>query len=334
MAIEMSDLMGSNDSGNAQTNNADDTETTTEISLAPVFEEIGADPDRTRDIIRESDNADDIEQLAKDLRDDDELFAILEEYRRYTDLRRILENHLYNYDGDFSKFRGRFWGDSDDPEPDTYNYAQQQSRDAGGNLYYYKAMFPEPVENYWDSDAVLWQERPDDDTDIFVTANFVDNFSQFTMEVDGETVPRPPTDEEIAQMDSGSDEPDGDDLPAVPIDTTEVTIAELEDELEHLMPGLDREQVENLMTHEKANKDRKGARQAIQTALDALDKMDADDSTDEPDDSEASGSTDSGVDDEKQANVGRLAGELGEHPDMIRGMLEHKSPDEVREILG
>jgi hypothetical protein len=322
MALDVSDLMGSTDSSTDNDNS--DTETETEVSLAPVFEEIGADLDRVRAFIKEQDKADEIEQFAKALKEDGDLCELMEEYRRAVDQKRILQNWLYDYDGDFSSFADEFWGDSDDPEPGTFNDIQQRARASKGNLYYYKQMFPEPVEEYWPTDAVLYVERPDDDSHIYVTEDFVDNFAQFTMEIDGKEVPRPPTDSELAEMESESDDSgndDSDDLPAVPIDTTEVTIAELEDELEHLMPGLSVEQVENLITHEKANKDRKGAKQALETALEAAEKQ-ADDSTDE-----------SG--DEEQASIGRLAGETGEHPDVIRGMREEGlDDDQIRNILG
>lgn len=318
MALDVSDLMGSNDSSSSDAKSTSDNQT--KIQLDPVFEEIGADEDRVRRFIDEQGKSDEITNLAKELADSDELFELMEEYRRYVDLKRILQGYLYDADGDFSAFADEFWGDTDDPEPETFNFVQQKARDSVGNLYYYKQMFPEPVEEHWEGEAVLWTERPDDDSDIYVTEQFVENFSDFTMEVDGREVPRPPTASELAEMDGG----DSGSEQSVPIDTTEHTIPELEDAIEDAMPGLSVEQTENLLKHEKANKDRKGAKEAIHAAIDAAEKL-ADES-DGVDESDESGDG---------FSVGELAGELREDPDVIRGMRSKGlSESEIRDILG
>lgn len=328
MALDVSDLMGSTDSSSNDAKSTSDNQT--KIQLDPVFENIGADEDRVRDFIDEQGKSDEITNLAKELADDDALFELMEEYRRYVDLKRILQGYLYDADGDFSAFADEFWGDTDDPEPETFNFVQQKARDSVGNLYYYKQMFPEPVEEHWDGEAVLWTERPDDDSDIYVTESFVENFSGFTMEVDGREVPRPPTASELAEMDGDGQSNDSGEGQAVPIDTTEHTIPELEAAIEDAMPGLSVEQTENLLVHEKANKDRKGAKEAIHAAIEAAEQL-ADESG-KSDDSEASGSSDSDGD---GFSVGALAGELREDPDVIRGMRSKGlSEDEIREILG
>lgn len=315
MALNVQDLMGSTDSSNDAESTSDNQ---TKIQLDPVFENIGADEDRVCDFIDEQGKSDEITNLAKELADDDGLFELMEEYRRYVDLKRILQGYLYDADGDFSAFADEFWGDTDDPEPETFNFVQQKARDSVGNLYYYKQMFPEPVEEHWEGEAVLWTEREDDDSHIYVTESFVENFTDFTMEVNGEEVPRPPTASELAELDGGSQ---SETEQSVPIDTTEHTIPELEDAIEDAMPGLSVEQTENLLVHEKANKDRKGAKEAIGAAIEAAKQL--------ADDSDASESSGDGF------SVGELAGELREDPDVIRGMRSKGlSEDEIREILG
>jgi hypothetical protein len=323
MTLDVQDLMGSTDSSSNDSDNNSQTETTTKIELAPVFDDIGADKDRVRKVIKEQDIADAMENLAKRLQEDDDLWELQEEYRRYTDLKRILQGYLYDHDGDFSAFADQFWGDSDSPAEGTFNYVQQKSRDSDGNLFYYKTMFPEPVEEYWDGEAVLWTERPDDDSHIYVTEQFVENFGQFTMEVNGEQVPRPPTASELSEMEDESDTQSQTEQ-SVPIDTTEHTIPELEAAIEDAMPGLSVEQTENLLTHEKANKDRKGAKEAIHAAIDAAEQL-----------AERDVDTSDKDDESPEARAGRLIGahNLDVSPDFIVGVLKGNPEASDSEIV-
>lgn len=140
---------------------------------------------------------------------DEDMMEQAEEYRLWNDQHRIRQRFLHNVDGDFSTWSSQFYGNSDDPDPETYNGVQQASRDAGVNLAFYKALFPEPQEEYWPAEPVLYEEvdrgygEGQQDSHIYVSQEFVNEYSDFTMDVNGEAKPRPPTDDELQAMSNG-----------------------------------------------------------------------------------------------------------------------------------
>jgi len=296
-----------------------DSETETEgvtMSLPDVFVAIGADKERVKAEIRDSGNDEELEKFAKKLADDGELWAAQEAYRRYSDLHRFKQNYLLNDNKrDYTMWAAGFYGDSDDPEPDTYNGVQQKSRDIGGNLYFYKTMFPEPVEEYWDSDPVLLVERPDDDSHIYVTEGFVDTYGQFTMEVEGKTVVRPPSDAEIKELretadvdaDNDKDMETGDDTDFLL--TNDMTNDEVKEEVEKIDNS---EMLRNTLTFEQRTKNRKGAKDAIQNRLDIVEQQEAAQQS-----LEESASSDDDDDDEFQYQCGQCDKRFKEHSKIV-----------------
>jgi len=330
MVVDISDIStDSTDTTNDSDNSASDShENGVEVTLDPVFDTIGADTERVREFIKEQDKGDAITDLAKALKDDDELWAMHEEYRRFTDLKRIIENYLYNRDDEFSAFTDEFWGDYDDPEPGTFNYVQSAVRDhESGNLFFYKVMFPEPVEEHWDGEAVVWQEKPEQDSHIYVTEDFVNQYSQFTMEVDGQSVPRPPNDEEVAAMSGRDSSESASTYQDVPIDTTEVTVSELKEQVRDSLAELSRDQLSNLYDHEEANKDRKTAKAFLEQEMETIGHDDGGD--------EGSAESDTSGDESPEARAGRIMGEYNLNnvsPDFIRGIVKG-NPDATDEEI-
>jgi hypothetical protein len=184
----------------------------------------------------------------------------------------------------------------------------------GGNLYFYKTMFPEPVEEYWDSDPVLLVERPDDDSHIYVTEDFVDTYGDYTMEVEGKTVVRPPSDAEIEaladeQSSSASDSTDDSDDDVDFILTNELINEEVKAAVEDVD---DSDVLRQTLTFEKRTKDRKGAKDAIQNRLDIVEQQEAAQQS-----LEESAAGDDDDDDEFQYQCGQCDKRFKEHSKIV-----------------
>lgn len=289
--ISISDIMGGDDSTDS-TNDSDANEASGSDELREACEALGADYDHASDYVDVHGKKDDLIEFAKALEGDDELAALHEAYRRMNDVHRIILNWLRNDSRSFTDFTGAFYGDSDDPEPETYNFVQQQVRaEDNGNLIFYRALFPEPREEYWDSEPVCWHEfdalRYDTDSDnqvdshIYVGSNWASEYSGFTVEVDGEDRPRPPANDEIADFTSdGSNESDDSDSGSnvatknAPFDPAEFNIPDLEDELDDV--DYDEQQLRAALNMEKEGKQRKGAKGALREELDAVEAAQSD----------------------------------------------------------
>lgn len=209
MTVKLSDMTGSSSNDTTNNGGAGDDESESDDALIDAVESVGGDVDQVREYIDANGAKDKFMSYIESL--DDDKIAQGEKYRRWNDQSRIRKNWLYNVDGSFSVWATSFYGDSSDPEPDTYNGVQQESRDEMGvNLMFHKALFPEPVEEHWPGEPVLYHEFAErgygdgeQDTDIYVTQEFVEEYSDFTVEIGGEAKPRPPTDDEIDAMDNG-----------------------------------------------------------------------------------------------------------------------------------
>lgn len=239
------------------------------VTLPDVFDRIGANEERCKAFIEEQGKADELTEFARKIEDDEELWAVQEQYRRYMDIRRLVENYLQSADGDWSKANNSwaeaFWSD--------YNEVQERSRDMNGNLYYYKTLFPAPVEEYWEGDPVLLVERDDDDSHIYVTEEFVSEYNDFTMSAEGKTIVRPPSAEELDALEASDGDDDMDFL---------VTNDMTNDEVEAAVKDIDdREVLEDTLTFEKRTENRKGAKKAINDRLDELKQERIPDSSDD-----------------------------------------------------
>lgn len=193
--VSLDDISSNDGSTESETSGADDSGADDFAELREACEAIGADAENAIERVKSDDGTDEdsLVEMARELADDGALWSALEEYRAFNDQHRIKQNHLLDSDKEFTDWSGAFYGDSDDPEEGTYNAVQQQARDLGGNLYYYKALFPEPDAEHFPSDtAVVWQERPDEDSHIYVTEEFIDAYGDFTLEIEGKERPVPP----------------------------------------------------------------------------------------------------------------------------------------------
>lgn len=276
--ISLDDLASSsNDSGSTASETNDDSGSVDDRfeRLEELCEEIGADFENAKQRAVDDDgiDLDDMLTFAENIAESDDLKEVMESYRRWNDQKRFVQNYLYNDDAhEYSAWLNQFWGDSDDPEPDTYNYATQQSRDRDdnpGGLYVYKALFPEPATEVWPDEAVLLVEKPGDDSHIYVTKSWALEYQDFTIEINGEEVPRPPSDGEINH---GALQDDGDDGgTGAPFNPSNFTNDEIRDKL-GTSPEEDftEEGLEALLAAENEGKGRKGATKAIKGSLNQL----------------------------------------------------------------
>lgn len=259
------------------------TENTTEDAgeddeIPEIYDEIGADEDRVRQF-RENqpDNFDELTELANALAESDDLWELHEEYRLTVDLHRINLNHLRGKrEGDFvDAWREALYGDTDDPEAGTKNALQTQMQDHDlANLPRYKVMFPEPVDGFFPGDAVKWSEGMDDfeplalptedgqDSHIWVTMEFAQEFAPYGEEIEGQVRPLPPA-EPPAQ--SGT--------PA--LNPSSYSVDTLKDKLEAIE---DPDELEAIRDYEVNHDDRKTARQAIDRRIRAVEGGGSDDS--------------------------------------------------------
>lgn len=318
MTIEISELAGNASTDSVEQSDNNDSGSDSD-ALITACEAIDANIDSAKEYVDNHGNKDELTAFAETLADNDELWSVMEEYREKLDVHRIKQNYLYNVDGDFTKWSAAFYGDSDNPDPeaDTYNGIQAKSRDMGGNLAYYKALFPEPVEAHWEQEPVLWEERPDEDAHIYVTQEFASEYSDFTLE-DGR--PRPPTDQELAEL-QGSSGGSGTSSADAPINPGTMTVETLKNKLKE--NDYTSTEVKAILTAEQNGDQRKTAIQAIRRALDNAN--DSDDSS-EPDESGES----------PEEAAGRLVAETGTdmHPKAIAGMLRGgMGESEVKEML-
>lgn len=313
----------SNDTGSteSETNNGDSS--TSELQQA--CEAIGADFDHASEYVSEHGKEDDLVEFARRLANDAELHATMAEYRRGNGVNRIIQNHLRGADADFTVYTGAFYGDSDDPEPGTYNDVQQRAREMDGNLMFYQALFPEPCEEYWDSEPVLWQEFDtigygDDlqDTHIFVTREFVEEYSgRNSITVNGEEKPVPPSDEMLSN-DGGSS---GSASVDAPFDPEGFTNDGVENKLDTNDYSLD--QLNGLLQAEKAGDNRKGAKNAIRDAIDAAEQT------------ASGGDSDSGASAAQAA--GEMTGSAGDSipPEKVEELMDNGwTKDEIIELYG
>lgn len=256
----LSDVMSETTVETTTENNADEDD-----ELPEIFAEIGADEDRVRQFREnQSDNFGELTSLAEALADDDDLWALHEEYRQMVDLHRINVRYLRGErEGEFmDNWRNLLYGDSDDPKPGTKNDLQNriQGHDLA-NLPRYKVMFPEPVEDYFPGDPVKWSEGIDafdpitlpteegQDSHIWVASDFVESYSDYALEIDGMPRPLPPGDV---------------DETTPPIDPSEYTVDELKDRIAEIG---DEDTLEAVYEAESRGKDRKTAKQAIEAEM-------------------------------------------------------------------
>jgi len=323
MTVDISELANSA-STDGSSNDSDNNDNGVD-ELKAACDAIDANLESAKEYVDNHGNKDDLIGFAERLADDDELWATQEEYRRKLDVHRIRQNYLYSVDGEFTKWGAAFYGNSDNPDPsaDTYNGIQAKSRNMDGNLAFYKALFPAPAEQFWDQEPVLWEERPNDDAHIYVTQEFVSEYSGFTLD-DGR--PRPPTDEELANMNTdntgssgssgGSGVPDPPFLPSTrTVDGVKNTIDQNDYTVDELRA---------LLTSEKAEDNRKTAKEVIRRAIDNAE--------------EAADTASSDANDEETPAMiaGRLVAETGTdtHPEAIAGMVRGgMSEAEIREYL-
>lgn len=264
--IDLNDVQGT-DSG---TSGSDSDDGGDHGDLKEAVESVGGDFEHAKLYVEQTDQ--DPEVLIDFIAGlDDDLMQLHETYRQSSDIKRIDLNWLRNDDGrSYSAYRGAFYGDSDDPAEGTHNAIAQQARaNDAANLMWYRAVFPEPQTDFWDSDAVRWHEFDDigyddgeQDSHIYVTRDFVEEYGDFTIEVDGEERPRPPTDSEIGGASSSSD---------APIDPSDFTVEELRDEVQEGIGSWSESDFEAVLEAEEGSKDRTTAKKAITGAMNEAD---------------------------------------------------------------
>jgi hypothetical protein len=246
-------------------------------------EAIGGDVEHAQAYVDEHGRKSDLAEFADRLAESGDLMAVHEEYRRMNDIHRIIKKWLRSAEQEYTGYTGKFYGDSDDPEPGTYNAVQQKSREMDGNLMFYRAIFPEPQTAYWDSDPVLWFEFPEigytgdkQDSHVYVTADFAEQYSEFAIEIDGRNRPVPPANSDLEDGSSGASgsAQDASDAGTVEFDPAEYTIPELEEALQSR--EFTEADLDALLDLEKSGQARKGAKNAIRDEIDALEADDGD----------------------------------------------------------
>jgi len=277
MTVDISELANS-----ASTDSSSDSETNSDSAssmdeLHDVCGAIDANIDAAEAYVDEHGNKSDLIEQAKMLANDEELWALAEEYRRQVDLKRIIQGYLYNLDASFSAYLDTFWGDYDDPEEGTFNDVQKRFRDADLNLPMYKALFPEPAEQHWAREPVAWEKfgelGPGDnekDSHIYVTQDYVEEFGDFTLD-NGK--PRPPSDSELSELDGDSSSDSSEtatDATGTVFDPSKFNNDRVALKLEENSYTLD--QLEALLEAEQDGKNRKGATGSIRDAIEAAEE--------------------------------------------------------------
>ena len=279
----------------------------------------------------------DLIDTANEIHNSSELWVALENYRLMVDQSRIIKNYLRGHDKEFTGFASAFWGDTENPSEGTFNHVQQQVRghDGTANLYYYKTLFPEPHAEHVGSEPVVWEERPDEDSHIYVTEEWLDSYADYTLELAGEERVVPPWDSvagEATDGDNNNTEPDGDVL-----DPREMTVAEIKTALDERALSMD--ELKQLQEAEEATKDRVTALQAIRRARADIRTGEA-----EPDDADGyseaeSDSNDEPSGDSAEAIAGTVLSRLSDaneaaHPEVVMAMArDGKNVEEIVNIL-
>jgi len=322
--ISLDEISGTDD-GSTDSENDDDAFS----ELRDVCEPIGADVEHAIEAAKNDDGAPEekLIETAREIYDDDELWVFLETYRSMNGPRRILENYMRGHEKEFTGFADAFWGDTSDPDEGTYNYVQQQVRghDSTANLYFYKCLFPEPDAEHFPGEPAVWEERPDDDSHIYVTREWMDTYSDYTLEINGKERPFPPWDAIAGEAGDGDNntEPGGDVL-----DPREMTVDDIKDALDERDLSMD--ELKQLKEAESATENRVTALQAIRRAI-------ADIRTGESEPDETDDGTESG--ESPEAIAGKVLSRLSDeneaaHPEVVMAMArDGKNAEEIVNIL-
>jgi hypothetical protein len=316
LSLDDFDTSGNGDASTDAETNDDDSEPETD-ELREICEAIGADFDHAEAYLdNNSVERETLVDFAELLRDNAELTELLEEYRMLNDKYRILQIYLLNADAEYTRWADRFYygdGDNDNPGDGSYNDVQYRVRnESDGNLIWYKALFPEPQAEYYPGDPVLWGERPDDDTHIYVSDSFVEQYldAGCTMVVDGDTKPRPPSDSELEAMGDDTQESGGQENPdeGDAFDPTQYSISELRDRVDGLTLDM---AIDALAAEQNRDDQYAGGRQG---AVELLERRIND--LHDSDDEQAAQESDDGDDGEQQSLDNVAGGDDREYPDV------------------
>lgn len=282
--ISLDDYTSGNDSSSTDSDTTSGSSDSSSDDLRAACEAIGASYERAKAYVEEHDSKSDLVNFAERLANDDELWEVSEDYRCGNDVHRIVLNFLRSHDKDFTPFTERFYGEPDDPEPGTYNFVQQRSQNMDGNLMFYRVLFPEPVADHWDGNAVLWHEFSEigfgddqQDSHIYVTEEWVEEYGDFTIQVDGTAKPVPPAREDLDGSAGGSSGGASDSLVLDPDNYTS-SDGQLSDALEEaIADGATESDLRAVLEAEQDGQDRSTAKGAIEAAIE---EADADSSSD------------------------------------------------------
>jgi len=314
-----SSTTGSTDSDQQQTSGS----TGSATDLESACEAIDANVDHARKYIGEHGNQSGVVELAEAIAERGaELREIYEAYRATSDQNRIFQFWLRDTDMQFSAWADDFYGNSDDPESGTHNFNQQRARqdDVPGNLVLYKALYPEPQAEY-PGEPVLWLAFDTigygdgvQDTHIYVPREYVESFSDFTIDVQGKARPRPPSDAELAELQgtnkstgsSGASDSNGErnNMSGVP-DPRAYTISEYEDRVGNLSLV----ECEEALQLERENSKHEGGRKGMKNLIyDRIDELESGNNSASDGNKADSGGSDSS--DDSDESGAQMAGEV------------------------
>lgn len=266
--IALDDLQSSSTGAEQNTTNSDSDTSSAYESLRDACEDVGANYESAREYVDENGKKTELIEFATAMYtdDDDSIAALYEEYRRVNDVHRIVVNHLRSHAADFDEWTNKFYyggGDSDNPGEGSYNDVQSRAADEkAGNLPFYKALFPEPNTDHWDSEAVLWEERPGEDSHIYVTRDFAEQYSQFSRKINGKERPVPPSNEDIQSMNGdNSGSSGGSGSTAAPINPANYSVDTLNTVLGNGDFPVD--ELKAILESEKSGENRKTAKKKI-----------------------------------------------------------------------
>lgn len=240
-------------------------------------EAVGGSVDGAIEYIENNGAKDKLMDFVQRLDGNDELQAQMETYRRWNDIHRINQFHLRSADADYTDFTGQFYGSTDDEAgADTYNGVQKETREMGGNLAFYKALFPEPQESFWDDEPVLWQERSNEDSHIYVEESWAQEMAPFAITIEGQERPVPPSNSELDALDDGgnggSSSSDGAFTDSGLLKVQELTVDEIKDAVKAMD---DPENLRKSLNLERNQQDRKTAKAKIERQLEKVEAGDA-----------------------------------------------------------
>lgn len=340
----VSDLMGesSTNTSDAEGGSGGSSSGAKYAELKAACEAIGANYESVREYVDENGKKTEIIEQAEMLENNPEAMRAAEEYRQFSHMKGIVQNFMWNMDDhEFTVWSGQFWGDTDDPEPDTFNYAQQQARELGVNLPWYDALFPVPQTEYWDGDAVEFTHIEKKDWTIYVPEWWVAEYEAYAKEVNGQVLPMPPSDSEIEAMQSGDSDAtesvdESDERPDAPHAIDTETANDAQKTIRN--GGWSLDELKKLRKLEvESERTKKGGRKTVRNLLDekinaARENSGSDESDEQAtlDDTPESDGSDDGM--SREEFVGQVSATSGEHPDVIRGMLKAGlDRDEIRE---